>query len=196
MIGLFYEQWRRSATRFLLNFPLYFNLLAADAEQHIITPEPGLNNAKSPAGDEVCLRHPAGLKFDKTLSRLGLSGQSPEPESTAFNFGAAFLLRPTLQMIAAASRITTIQPPTPRFWYATRIGAAINETILTTLIIGFNAGPAVSLSGSPTVSPTTLALCRSEPLPVFLARSRGSSSIAFLALSQAPPPLAINTASS
>ena len=35
-----------------------------------------------------------------------------------------------------------------------------------TLISGLMAGPAVSLSGSPTVSPVTLALCISEPLPV------------------------------
>ena len=49
-------------------------------------------------------------------------------------------------------------------------------------------GPAVSLSGSPTVSPMTAALCASEPLP--------SSSISFLALSHAPPLLDMNSASS
>ena len=41
-------------------------------------------------------------------------------------------------------------------------GATSRETRLTTLIIGLRAGPAVSLSGSPTVSPITLALWRSE----------------------------------
>jgi len=65
-----------------------------------------------------------------------------------------------------------------------------------TLIIGLRAGPAVSLSGSPTVSPTTPALWRSEPLPVQAMMSLGSSSMHFLALSQAPPALAMNTASS
>ena len=34
-----------------------------------------------------------------------------------------------------------------------------------TLISGLIAGPAVSFRGSPTVSPVTLALCFSEPLP-------------------------------
>ena len=34
-----------------------------------------------------------------------------------------------------------------------------------TLMSGLIAGPAVSLSGSPTVSPVTAALCASEPLP-------------------------------
>ena len=33
------------------------------------------------------------------------------------------------------------------------------------LIIGLTAGPAVSLYGSPTVSPVTAALCASDPLP-------------------------------
>src|SRR5947207_15441538 len=54
--------------------------------------------------------------------------------------------------------------------------------ILTTLIMGLMAGPAVSLYGSPTVSPVTAAACANEPLP-----PRLPSSITFLALSQAPP---------
>jgi len=33
------------------------------------------------------------------------------------------------------------------------------------LIRMFSEGPAVSLKGSPTVSPTMVALCRSEPFP-------------------------------
>lgn len=44
-------------------------------------------------------------------------------------------------------------------WNKTREIIAIN------LIRIFNAGPEVSLNGSPTVSPTTAALCVSEPLP-------------------------------
>ena len=53
----------------------------------------------------------------------------------------------------------------------------------------FSEGPAVSLNGSPTVSPTTAALWTSPPLP-----PRFPASIYFFALSHAPPLLAINTA--
>ena len=52
-----------------------------------------------------------------------------------------------------------------------------------TLIIGLMAGPAVSLNGSPTVSPVTDAAWASEPLPPY-----APSSISFFALSHAPPP--------
>ena len=51
-------------------------------------------------------------------------------------------------------------------------------------------GPEVSLKGSPTVSPTTAALCWGEPLP-----PPCPASMYFLALSQAPPALLIMTAS-
>src|SRR5437879_2521810 len=62
-----------------------------------------------------------------------------------------------------------------------------SATMLITLIMGLIAGPAVSLQGSPTVSPVTAALWVSLPfLPC--------SSINFLALSQAPPPLVIEMA--
>ena len=57
------------------------------------------------------------------------------------------------------------------------------------LIIGLTAGPAVSLYGSPTVSPVTAALWASEPLPPWFP-----SSMYFYALSQAPPPAVIETA--
>src|SRR6187431_2569198 len=56
-------------------------------------------------------------------------------------------------------------------------------TMLAILIIGLIAGPAVSLYGSPTVSPVTAAAWASEPLPPYWP-----SSISFFALSQAPPP--------
>jgi len=46
------------------------------------------------------------------------------------------------------------------------------------LIIGLIAGPAVSLYGSPTVSPVTAAAWASEPLPPYRP-----SSIVFFALS-------------
>src|SRR5690606_34547700 len=44
-------------------------------------------------------------------------------------------------------------------------GTSSNATMLMILISGLMAGPAVSLYGSPTVSPVTAALCVSEPLP-------------------------------
>src|SRR5439155_101518 len=51
--------------------------------------------------------------------------------------------------------------------------------------------PAVSLKGSPTVSPTTAAACAGVPLPMTCPLSSWSSpdSMYFFALSHAPPPL-------
>lgn len=49
---------------------------------------------------------------------------------------------------------------------------------------GLSAGPAVSLKGSPIVSPMTAALCASNPFP-----PSWPDSMYFLALSQAPPAL-------
>jgi hypothetical protein len=56
------------------------------------------------------------------------------------------------------------------------------------LMTGFMATDEVSLKGSPTVSPTTQAACRSVPF------SFSSTSTIFLALSQAPPALAMKMA--
>ena len=61
-------------------------------------------------------------------------------------------------------------------------GRISSDTRFITLISGFSAGPAVSLNGSPTVSPMTAASCDFEPLP-----PSWPSSMYFLALSQAPP---------
>src|SRR6478672_4419110 len=68
-------------------------------------------------------------------------------------------------------------------------GTSSSATMLMILISGLIAGPAVSLYGSPTVSPVTAALCASEPLPPKLP-----SSMYFLALSHAPPPVVIEIA--
>ena len=46
-----------------------------------------------------------------------------------------------------------------------RAASSSSATMLVILIIGFTAGPAVSLYGSPTVSPVTAALWASDPLP-------------------------------
>mmetsp|Transcript_33142 Transcript_33142/g.55544 ORF Transcript_33142/g.55544 Transcript_33142/m.55544 type:complete len:285 (-) Transcript_33142:1557-2411(-) len=70
-----------------------------------------------------------------------------------------------------------VQSPLPR-----TKGAMVRDTIDISLIKMFNAGPEVSLNGSPTVSPTTHAL----PCSVFLMPSFSQS---FLPLSQAPPAL-------
>ena len=56
--------------------------------------------------------------------------------------------------------------------------------VLSSLINTCSDGPAVSLKGSPTVSPTTLALCVSDRLPPYTPVS-----MYFLALSHAPPPV-------
>src|SRR5687768_13468932 len=130
---------------------------------------------------------------------LGLraeAGTAAGATSTAIIDGAGAFERITAQVNTPSKTSATAQTPReapPE--YCTMMGAIITDTRFTTLIIGFSAGPAVSLNGSPTVSPTTPALWRSEPLPRFLAGSFGSSSISFLALSQAPPELLRNTAS-
>src|SRR5471030_330609 len=68
-------------------------------------------------------------------------------------------------------------------------GTSSNATMLMILMSGLTAGPAVSLYGSPTVSPVTAALWASEPFP-----PKWPSSMYFLALSQAPPPAVIEMA--
>ena len=61
-------------------------------------------------------------------------------------------------------------------------GRISSDTRFMTLMSGLSAGPAVSLNGSPTVSPMTAALWASEPLP-----PSWPSSMYFFALSHAPP---------
>mmetsp|Transcript_88977 Transcript_88977/g.154305 ORF Transcript_88977/g.154305 Transcript_88977/m.154305 type:complete len:324 (+) Transcript_88977:483-1454(+) len=71
------------------------------------------------------------------------------------------------------------------------MGATVREMMDISLIRMLSAGPEVSLKGSPTVSPVTVALCTSVPFPP----NAFSISMYFLALSQAPPALDIFTAS-
>src|SRR5690348_13699104 len=71
---------------------------------------------------------------------------------------------------------------------ATPISTASSPNSVVNLMIGFSATDEVSLYGSPTVSPTTVAACRSVPFWF------SSTSTTFLALSQAPPALAMYTA--
>src|SRR5688572_5057079 len=53
----------------------------------------------------------------------------------------------------------------PATWPPASAASSSSATMLVILIIGLTAGPAVSLYGSPTVSPVTAALWASEPLP-------------------------------
>ena len=69
-------------------------------------------------------------------------------------------------------------------------GANTSDTTVISLIRILMDGPDVSLNGSPTVSPVTVALCTSLPLPPKLP-----SSTYFLALSHAPPAFAMKMAS-
>ncbi len=69
------------------------------------------------------------------------------------------------------------------------MGAKSEETKDITVISVLIEGPAVSLNGSPTVSPTTAALCASEPGPPNLP-----DSMYFFALSQSPPAFAMKSA--
>src|SRR5690606_5910642 len=71
------------------------------------------------------------------------------------------------------------------------MGAMTRATMLISLMRMFSAGPEVSLKGSPTVSPITAAAWASPP---FFSPSISPFSMAFLALSQAPPALAIISA--
>src|SRR5687768_9502668 len=73
----------------------------------------------------------------------------------------------------------------------TNQGASTSATMLISLIRMFMDGPAVSLNGSPTVSPTMAALCAGLPLPPC-----APCSMYFLALSHAPPEFAMNKARS
>ena len=68
-------------------------------------------------------------------------------------------------------------------------GINVRAIVLINLTNTCNAGPAVSLNGSPRVSPTTAALCASDPFPPYLPVS-----IFFFALSHAAPPVFIRNA--
>src|SRR5262249_27827403 len=59
----------------------------------------------------------------------------------------------------------TADRPSPTEAQCASTASSSSATMLVILIIGLTAGPAVSLYGSPTVSPVTAALWASEPLP-------------------------------
>merc|ERR1719272_43640 len=75
--------------------------------------------------------------------------------------------------------------------------AKTREMIAMSFMRMLSAGPDVSLSGSPTVSPVTAALCTSLPLPMGFPSSSSTplASTNFLALSHAPPVFEAESAS-
>ena len=122
------------------------------------------------------------------------AGETAPVTSAAAGASSPMPCERRLEITIAATMMTTAPTATPTRrpvlpLYLTTLVAISSETRFMTLISGLMAGPAVSLNGSPTVSPTTVAACASEPLPPWFP-----SSTSFLALSQAPPELARNTA--
>src|SRR5690606_16073523 len=99
---------------------------------------------------------------------------------------------PSIERTASNSMPTSVPPSSTRVpCRRANQGASTSATTLISLIRMFIAGPAVSLNGSPTVSPTTAALCGSEPLPPC-----APPSMYFFALSHAPPAFAMKSAMS
>src|SRR5688572_3786317 len=109
-------------------------------------------------------------------------GQAPSAISAYATWHAE---KKTAQLCCAVSFDSGLSPEPATY----NNGTNNNATMLMILIKGLIAGPAVSLYGSPTVSPVTAALWVSEPLPPKLP-----SSMYFLALSHAPPPVHIEIA--
>src|ERR1700747_1370756 len=70
-------------------------------------------------------------------------------------------------MMMTAPSATPTRRPVLELYLTTEV-AISSETRFMTLISGLIEGPAVSLNGSPTVSPTMVASCAAEPLPPWL----------------------------
>src|SRR5690606_2151257 len=124
-------------------------------------------------------------------SPLSAAGGAP-PSTAGPPIGSVCRLESTMAATTTPTA-STVMPTRSHVLpaYVTTAGAISSATRFITLISGLIAGPAVSLNGSPTVSPMTVASCASPPLP-----PSSPSSTSFLALSQAPPELARNTAMS
>jgi hypothetical protein len=96
---------------------------------------------------------------DRILVRPELTPQDT-PEGSPWTRGSrGVYMRGTGKAYDPAARVT------PQPWIETMIGMIRIATMFAILIIGLIAGPAVSLYGSPTVSPVTAAACASEPFP-------------------------------
>lgn len=96
---------------------------------------------------------------------------------TSSNPRGGVMVSDDLSMIESNDPACRLFPPRPedgrkqprtgnqKRWNATVSPAITIETIDISLIRMLSDGPEVSLKGSPTVSPTTVALWQSEPLP-------------------------------
>src|SRR5664280_675569 len=123
------------------------------------------------------------------LRRLGTAqatgAASADAVGASLSILSVFRLEKAIEMIRTTSETPAIDRRAAvwcdRVMTAGRISS---ETRFITLINGLSAGPAVSLNGSPMVSPMTAALWASEPFP-----PSWPSSMYFLALSHAPPEL-------
>src|SRR5215471_21176528 len=102
---------------------------------------------------------PAGLAADTASGPAAATAAVPSPEPLAS--------RPDERRLEITTAVTTIPTATmatptrrPTLWlYLTTLVATSRETRFMTLSSGLIAGPAVSLNGSPTVSPMTVAAC-------------------------------------
>src|SRR5439155_11673928 len=111
-------------------------------------------------------------KVDQGGRRSDRADQAPAATASAGLSAIAVLRRldtntaPLMISTAATARMirTAVFSCSPTD-SVTIAGAINSETRFITLISGLIAGPAVSLNGSPTVSPMTVAACDSEPLP-------------------------------
>src|SRR2546422_87648 len=129
--------------------------------------------------------HAAGEQGPTRLPLRGLqrggrkAGQGPPPPNPHGHDGPGAHRRP----------VALEQRPTPRSAVSeTASSTASSPNSVVNLMIGFIATDEVSLKGSPTVSPTTVAACSSVPFCF------STVSTTFLALSQAPPALAMKIA--
>ena len=89
-------------------------------------------------------------------------------DSAAATFGTPKQNRPEESCSSAVARVAE-DPGLYRPYR--KSGASTSVIVASSLIRTCSEGPAVSLKGSPTVSPTTAALCASERLPPY-GRSR------------------------
>jgi len=122
-------------------------------------------------GDHLPAEHPAdavlAARAFETVLAERLEVEHPQEIGDEF-FGCRFSHRwrlqksPVRRQPDGASEVSRNRQ-TPA--WAASAASSSSATMLVILIIGFTAGPAVSLYGSPTVSPVTAALWASEPLP-------------------------------
>src|SRR5690242_686299 len=157
------------------------------------------SGAPARAAPDGQLRRPASsaARAEPSVSSVPASGGLDTGTSSWAGMSPIEILRRLDTVIAAtiiANATTAItarsgaEALSPRLNWTTA-GATSTDTRFITLINGLIAGPAVSLNGSPTVSPITVASCAGLPLPPY----EPSSTILF-ALSHAPPEFERNTA--